>query len=246
MANKEILSANRTGTIINTTSKEQEKSIIQAITQVIDKLLHKYPSIHLQHKKSWYLHDIISHLQKHFPNVYFSSHFKTSNIRPDGGILFLLDNQGGKYPILISEVKNQGTNDLRQKAGKPKQAKGNAIERLGKNVIGLRTALRNESIFPFICFGYGCDFEHDSYILDRISTIALFGKLCHTYLHDQGTNGYFDRGSYYFRAKEWSIEEMQIVMFDIAERSIFYYYSKYGKNMFSFPIPPTLQQGQQE
>ncbi|MDX8394243.1 MAG: hypothetical protein R8K21_06640 [Mariprofundales bacterium] len=60
------------------------------------------------------------------------------------------------------------------------------------------------------------------------------------------TNGYFDRGSYYFCAKEWSIEEMQIVMFDIAERSIFYYYSKYGKNIFSFPIPPRLQKGQQQ
>jgi len=55
-------------------------------------------------------------------------------------------------PILIAEVKNQGTNDLRAKEGLPKQAKGNAIERLGKDLIGLRTALMRESIFPFVCF----------------------------------------------------------------------------------------------
>jgi type II restriction enzyme len=46
------------------------------------------------------------------------------------------------YPVLIAEVKNQGTNDLRAEEGLLKQAKGNAIERLGKNLLGLRTALR--------------------------------------------------------------------------------------------------------
>ncbi|MCQ3807647.1 MAG: hypothetical protein KTV16_10300 [Acidimicrobiia bacterium] len=51
--------------------------------------------------------------------------------------------------------------------GKPKQAKGNAIERLGKNVIGFRTAMMNEAIVPFVCFGSGCDFADDSSILDR-------------------------------------------------------------------------------
>ena len=35
----------------------------------------------------------------------------------------------------------------------------NAIERLGKNVIGFRTALLNEAIFPFVCFGDGCDLK---------------------------------------------------------------------------------------
>jgi len=53
---------------------------------------------------------------------------------------------------------------------------GNAVERLGKNVIGFRAALMRESIFPFVCFGYGCDFANDSYILDRISTVAMFGR----------------------------------------------------------------------
>lgn len=31
------------------------------------------------------------------------------------------------YPVLIAEVKNQGTNVLRAQEGLPKQAKGNAI-----------------------------------------------------------------------------------------------------------------------
>lgn len=141
------------------------------------------------------------------------------------------------FPVLISEVKNQGTNELRRKEGLPRQARGNAIERLGKNVIGLRAALMRESIFPFVCFGYGCDFEEDSSILDRVTTIAMFGSLNKTYLHNTGTDGKFNRGSFYFRSKQWRVHEMLKVMKDIAERSVLYYFSKYGKERFGLAQP---------
>jgi type II restriction enzyme len=60
-------------------------------------------------------------------------------MRPDGGILYLIDGENNKFPVLITEMKKQGTNDrIITMAGKA-QAVGNAIERLGKNVIGLRT-----------------------------------------------------------------------------------------------------------
>ena len=57
------------------------------------------------------------------------------------------EGEGLTFPVLISEVKNQGTNDQRRREGLPRQARGNAIERLGKDVIGLRAALMRESIF---------------------------------------------------------------------------------------------------
>jgi type II restriction enzyme len=60
-------------------------------------------------------------------------------MKPDGGIMFIVDKNNIKYPILITEMKKQGTNDeVIAMTGKA-QASGNAIERLGKNVIGLRT-----------------------------------------------------------------------------------------------------------
>lgn len=112
-----------------------------------------------------------------------------------------------------------------------RQARGNAIERLGKNLIGLRTALRRESIFPFVCFGYGCDFEDGSSILDRVSTMAMFGQLNRTYLHNQ-EGGKFNRGSFYFREEPWSVAEMHSVMANIAARSVQYYFSKYDESHF--------------
>jgi hypothetical protein len=66
---------------------------------------------------------------------------------------------------------------LRAQEGLQKQAKGNAIERLGKNVIGFRTALLHESIFPFVCFGGGCDFAPDSsLVVYLIAAVSIFVK----------------------------------------------------------------------
>ena len=231
MAKKDQLRELRSGTVINKTSKGQEKEIDRALQKVVERL-RQFAPIALVHDKEWKLDAICNHLKEHFPDVDFHCHFDNSAIRPDGGILKMVANDGEQFPILIGEVKNQGTNDARAKEGLPRQAKGNAIERLGKNVIGLRAALRSETIFPFVCFGYGCDFADDSSIRDRVSTIAMFGELNKTYLHALGPHGIFDRGSFYFREGAWTVDEMMEILFDVAKRSVQYYFSKYGEKHF--------------
>ncbi|MEI6450455.1 MAG: EcoRI family type II restriction endonuclease [Actinomycetes bacterium] len=234
MARKHQLRDQRAGTVINVTSRKQESEAILALGQVVDHLLQKFAKqVTLAHEKQWYLKDTVAELRHSYPDTEFHHHFDRSSIRPDGGILLIQGRPGDElsYPILIAEVKNQGTSDLRAREGLPKQAKGNAIERLGKNLIGLRTALMRESIFPFVCFGYGCDFEDDSSILDRVSTMAMFGELNTTYLHNE-EGGKFNRGSFYFRAERWSVDEMSAIMKDIAERSVLYYFSKYREDHF--------------
>ncbi len=146
------------------------------------------------------------------------------------------DRQGTLYPVLIVEVKNQGTNDVRQLEGKPPQARGNAIERLGKNVIGFRTAMLNEGILPFVCFGDGCDFAESSSILDRVVTIAMFGPLNKIQVVNQGERGQFNRGSFFFKVEAWTPEEMAEIMHEIARRSVHYHFAKYGEDRFR-PTP---------
>src|SRR3546814_8514887 len=82
-----------------------------------------------------------------------------SFIKPDGGILILKkeDDPSFQCIVLAVEMKRQGTNDQRALEGKGKQSQGNAIERLGKNLIGFRSALQYERITPFVCFGWGID-----------------------------------------------------------------------------------------
>ena len=234
MARKQQLRKQRSGTVINVTSKKQESDVIKALQNVVSSLERKFgQEIVLAHEKQWFLKDIVAELRSTYPDVTFHYYFDRSSIRPDGGILHIRGKPGDKrlYPILIAEVKNQGTNDLRAKEGLPRQARGNAIERLGKNLIGLRTALMRESIFPFVCFGYGCYFEPDSSILDRVVTMAMFGELNKTHLYNEG-GGKFNRGSFYFRPERWSVEEMTEIMLDIAERSVLYYFSRYGEGHF--------------
>lgn len=232
MAKKDDLRVQRANTVINTRSKRQEKALDRALNTVVQELSAKFPGIRLHHDVEWKLKDVVNRLRESFPKVDFHYFFDRSAMRPDGGILSIVSKSGDTYPILISEKKNQGTNDLRALEGLKKQAKGNAIERLGKNVIGFRTAMKTESIFPFVCFGDGCDFADDSSILDRVVTIAQFGELNVEHLHNQGSNSEFDRGTFYFRVGEWKEPEMAELSLKLAEKSVFYYFSKYGEEAF--------------
>lgn len=233
MAYKEILRLNRYNTIININSKKEDKLCLQVVDKLLCDLTNDF-KLHIEWKKKMNLIDIVEKLSDLYHNVDFCElESENSNMSPDGGITFIVDKYNQFYPILIFEVKNQGTNDLRMKEGKTKQAQGNAVERLGKNVIGFRTYMLNEAIFPFVCFGDGCDFDKGSTILDRVKTIAMFGNLNRDYTSNIGINNIFNRGSYYFRKKKWTFDEMYKILYDVAEKSIYYYFSKYGKDSFN-------------
>ncbi len=231
MAGKDNLRVQRAGTVINMTSKKQESELALALVSVVAKLQDDF-ALHLDHVKEWKLKDVVAQLRELFPDIPFHYYFNTSAMRPDGGILSLVAKDGRKFPILIVELKNQGTNDIRAAEGKSKQAKGNAIERLGKNVTGFRTGMLSEAIMPFLCFGYGCDFADDSSILDRVVTINMFGPLNQINVVNQGETGAFNRGSFFFREEKWTTHEMTTVMHEVAKRSIHYYFAKYGDDHF--------------
>ena len=231
MARKADLRRIRAGTVINTTSKKQESDLGKALQGVVNRLTTEF-NVKLYHESQWYLSSIVEDLKEIFPDVDFYYHRTRSCMRPDGGVLSLVDCNEIIRPILITEVKNQGTNDQRRAEGREPQARGNAIERLGKNVIGFRTAMMQENIVPFICFGDGCDFADDSSILDRVATIAMFGPLNQINVLNQGESGNFNRGSFFFREDQWTIDEMTELMFEVASRSIHYYYARYGKQIF--------------
>ena len=209
-----------------------EKELIIAIKNCLD-FVHSHYEVSLEHVTQIHLSEITKTLEKADPTVKYTFHKSTSTLKPDGGLLFLISNDGRRFPILISEAKRQGTNDDREKEGLKKQAKGNAIERLGKNVIGFRAMCSHEDIFPFVVFGQGIDFAPDSSILDRVSVIALFNPLNRTTIRNEGVNNRLQRGSFYFRVEKWSVEEMSKILIEIATESIEYYFAKYGEATFS-------------
>lgn len=162
----------------------------------------------------------------------FDEKYMKNTIKPDGGVLYLVEKDiTGKTimmkPILISEIKRQGTNDERLKEGKEKQATGNAIERLGKNLTGIKAMMNYEKITPFVCFGWGCDFAEDSTtVLAKVSMLNEFYPLnrINVFKRDGGSDfNYFSPVSMFFREKKWTVDEMYDIMKEIAESAFRYY-----------------------
>ncbi len=229
MTKRDDLRRLRAGTIINLSSQKMESELGRAMLGAVAELQTEFPGIKLVHERQVFLKDIVAHLKAAYPEVPFECHFDASFLLPDGGILYAEDSSGRRHVILISEAKRQGTNDLRAAAGLAKQAKGNAIERLGKNMAGFRSWLSTEAIMPFIAFGEGVDFASDSSILDRVTTIAMFGPLNQIQVIDPVDAPVFSRGSFFFRIERWTAGEMCPLLVDVATRSIYYYFSKHGK-----------------
>lgn len=234
MARKEHLSEIRKGTVINGTSKAQEKDIQAASRQVREEIVDEFAEMvaDFDFRRQITNTEIVAQLNKSYPDENFSCELESTCVKPDGGMFGIHDPKTGRFlPVLISEAKNQGTNDRRAAQGRMKQAQGNAVERLGKNVIAFRTLMMPENIMPFICFGYGCDFAEGSSIRDRIVSIAQYGELNTTYLHNT-VGGRIARGSFYFREARWSVEEMVSIMRPIAHGAVTYYLDRYGSDYF--------------
>ena len=161
----------------------------------------------------------------------FNTEFSDRTIVPDGGILYLVKKSTGeKFPLVIAEIKRQGTNKERVAEGKEKQATGNAIERLGKNLTGIRTMMNYEKITPFVCFGWGCDFAENlpetGTVRSKVVMMNQFYNLNQIYVFKRdgdSNHNYFSPVSMYFREERWSVNEMFNIMKEIAEASIRYY-----------------------
>lgn len=162
----------------------------------------------------------------------FDPTFMDRTIIPDGGVIWLLkeDDKDYRRLVLVSEVKKQGTNRERIEEGRPRQAQGNAIERLGKNLIGIRAAMNHEALTPFVCFGWGCDFvqnyDEGSFVMSKISMMNEFYPLNRTYVFKKdgsSDKNHFSPVSMYFREPEWKRTEMFDILKEVAETSLRYY-----------------------
>lgn len=221
----------------NIYSKENDKQIIKAQSDVEDYLIGRFDD-YFTEEKGYYIDFSLSisfelmysFIKEQKLRFEFDTQFRDRTIKPDGGILFLKNRKDKNYQkvLLIAEVKRQGTNDQRIEEGKKKQAQGNAIERLGKNLTGIKAMMNHEKITPFVCFGWGCDFDigENGSVLPKVSMLNEFYPLnkLHIFKRDGGSaHNFFAPVSMYFRNEEWSKAEMFEIMKEIAETSFRYY-----------------------
>lgn len=216
----------------NKKSKNDDKNIYISMLMVKEYLIERFEGK---------LDNFNIKFEKNIPVSYMIDLIRTKNIRnefdfdfndrtivPDGGVLYLESNDKSfKKPILIAEVKRQGTNKERIKEGKQKQATGNAIERLGKNLIGIRAMMNHENITPFICFGWGDDFApNEKTVLSKVFLMNEFYPLNRIYVNKKDGDANYNRFSpvsMFFREPIWNTNEMFDIMKEIAETALRYY-----------------------
>lgn len=208
---------------LNTISAKMDRVLLEQVKHLKTNLTKKYPHLKFVFEEKLFIKELVSTLKQRFNDEEFCYCFDKSFIKTDGGFLYVVCPKTSlKFPVLVSEQKKQGTNDVIIATTGKQQSRGNAIERLGKNVIGLRDFCLGLDIFPFVCFGYGIDFSANSSILDRVSTIASFSKLNQINLYDTKITKR-KLGSFYFRQEPFLATEIYKIIEEIALKSIEYY-----------------------
>lgn len=186
----------------------------------------------LEHKKSLSFNKMIEVIKRKNLRTEFDNVFPAREIKPDGGVIWLKKDDGTEPDrlVLVSEIKKQGTNVERIAEGKGRQAQGNAIERLGKNLIRIKAMMNHEPITPFVCFGWGCDFKgnytNSDFVMSKISMMNEFYKLNKLYVYKR--DGDSDKNRYspvsmFFREKQWTQKEMYGILKEVGEDAIRYY-----------------------
>lgn len=89
-----------------------------------------------------------------------------SNIKPDGGLIEVKDDDGAWRIVLVSEAKHQGKDIENIKSGimvgknndQDLMVAGNAIERSHKNISEIANFMLKEAYFPYVLFLEGTNF----------------------------------------------------------------------------------------
>lgn len=201
----------------NKFSKQDDIKAKEASAEVVEILKEMFPEHSFELKTKLMFNQIEQYSKRTFCIEY---DYSSRSLQPDGGIIWMDD----KFPILISEMKRQGTNDEREKEGKTKQAVGNAIERLGKNLIGFQCLYENDDILPFVCFCWGCDVNNGTF-LGKLYTLNSFNEL--NVIYNTPTQTRNKPFTCCLKAEApFTLEEMVITMLQIAVSAIEYYENK--------------------
>jgi type II restriction enzyme len=229
---RDALRKSHVGIKLNDESSKMEQRLGVALGEMQEAIRSEFGLTAVVRKRMM-LSKIVDAMNSHYGDqvpVSFQRAYGASStwLQPDGGFWTIEEWGDSSRVILVAEVKRQGTNDARVQQGEAEQSRGNAIERLGKNMRGIDALFSGERITPFVCFGEGCDFGEDSYIRDRVATLNGFFPLNEIFVDKIAVGeDTLKPTSMYFREEPWTPAEMSEVLIPVARRSIEYYREKY-------------------
>lgn len=153
-------------TIFHEDAQIHDKEVGNTSRVVIENLKSKYPGLKFRYRKDLSKKEINEALKKIDGYLGQTLYVESASIRPDGGLIEVLDDNQRWRVVLVSEAKHQGKDIENIKAGKlvgkkndqDLMAAGNAIERAYKNVNEIANFMLAEKHFPYILFLEGSNF----------------------------------------------------------------------------------------
>lgn len=138
-------------------------------------LQEKYPALTFRYRKQIDKAEINQNLRRIDAMLGQTLFVPESSIRPDGGFIEVLDDNGSWRVVLVSEAKHQGKDIENIKAGKQVgkngdqdlMSAGNAIERAFKNIFEVANFMLAESHFPYVLFLEGSNFLTQDIMVQR-------------------------------------------------------------------------------
>ncbi|MDE7361766.1 MAG: restriction endonuclease [Oscillospiraceae bacterium] len=142
---------------------------------VIQKLKQEFPMLTFRYRKNITKEEINAALQKIDTYLGQTLFVHNSQIKPDGGIIEVKDDNGNWRVVLVSEAKHQGKDieNIRKgiQVGRNKNqdimSAGNAIERAYKNISEIANYMLLEPYFPYVLFLEGSNFLTQDIKIER-------------------------------------------------------------------------------
>lgn len=156
-------------------AKSHDVSVGELSQVVLAHLEREFPQLVFRHRraiKKDEINQVLHSLDEHLGQTLF---VKNAEIRPDGGVLEVKDDDGNWRVVLVSEAKHQGKDIANITEGKfvgknkdqDVMAAGNAIERSHKNISEMANFMLKESHFPYVLFLTGSNFLTETVAVER-------------------------------------------------------------------------------
>ena len=156
-------------------AKSHDMLVSEVSKVVLKKIEKKYPKLQFRYRTSVSKEEINKALQEVDKELGQTLFVLDSNIKPDGGLLEVKDDNGVWRVILVTEAKHQGKDIENIQKGikvgvnndQDFMVAGNAIERSHKNISEIANLMLKESYFPYVLFLEGSNFLTKNIVVTR-------------------------------------------------------------------------------
>ena len=181
--------------IFDENAQRHDKEVHNTSTVAMARLQREFPKLQFRYRSELSKQEINNALQRIDKSLGQTLFVPNARIKPDGGIIEVLDDHGNWRVAVVSEAKYQGKDIENIRNGKlvgknndqVLMAAGNAIERAHKNICEIANFMLTEPHFPYILF-----LEGSNFLTQNVTVMRPDGST-YTIAYDDGTLNRLDR-----------------------------------------------------